>query len=62
MYANGQIRSSSLGMWGKHAPTRLASPKPRVVAGSAVKSLVKIYDGAFKELGKKISKREQAAE
>jgi hypothetical protein len=62
VYANGQIRSSSLGGgYGseppKHAPTRLKSPKPALVAGDAVKSLVKIYDGAFKELGKKMDDR-----
>jgi hypothetical protein len=58
VYANGQIRSSSIGMWNSDArPTRLKSPKPHLVAGSAVKSLIKIYDGAFKELAAKISKR-----
>jgi hypothetical protein len=58
VYANGQIRSSSLNsMDGEHRPTRLKAPKPRLVAGDAIKSLVKIYDGAFKELASKMSKR-----
>jgi hypothetical protein len=57
VYANGQIRSSTKGFTSTHRPTRLAAPKPRLVAGSAVKSLVKIYDGAFKELAKKIAVR-----
>lgn len=58
VYANGQIRSSSLNsMDGEHRPTRLKAPKPRLVAGDAVKSLVKIYDGAFKELASKMAKR-----
>lgn len=62
VYANGQIRSSSKGggygdVPPRHAPTRLKSPKPTVIAGDPVKSLVKIYDGAFKELGKKMDER-----
>jgi hypothetical protein len=58
VYANGQIRSSSLNSTaGDHRPTRLKAPKPRLVAGDAIKSLVKIYDGAFIELASKISKR-----
>lgn len=63
VYANGQIRSSSIGTWDSVVrPTRLKSPKPHLVAGSAVKSLVTIYDGAFKELAAKISKRVAATE
>lgn len=62
VYANGQIRSSSTGRWNNDArPTRLKSPKPHLVAGSAVKSLVTIYDGAFKELVKKIDQRVKKA-
>jgi hypothetical protein len=61
-YANGQIRSSSRsggfnGDEAKHRPTRLKAPKPRLVAGDPIKSLVKIYDGAFKELALKMAKR-----
>lgn len=62
VYANGQIRSSSLTGYddngaAEHRPTQLKSPKPALVAGDPVKSLVKIYDGAFKELGKKMDTR-----
>jgi hypothetical protein len=57
VYANGQIRSSAKGWHGEHRPTRLMAPKPRLVAGDVVKSLVKIYDGAFKELASKMAKR-----
>ncbi len=57
VYANGQIRSSSKNWQGEHRPTRLKAPKPRLVAGDAIKSLVKIYDGAFKELHSKMMKR-----
>lgn len=65
VYANGQIRSSSRAPdWqgGEHRPTRLKTPKPRLVAGDPVKSLVKIYDGAFKELREKIMARKAKAE
>lgn len=54
VYANGQIRSASRNRWGNVVPTRLKTPKPRLVAGDPVASLVKIYDGAFKELVNKI--------
>ena len=62
VYASGQIRMSAEASqrWsaekGERRPTRLASPKPRLVHGDAVKSLVKIYDGAFKELASKAKK------
>jgi hypothetical protein len=52
VYANGQIRASA-----GNYQTKLKSPKPALVAGDAVKSLVKLYDNAFKELGKKMDDR-----
>lgn len=55
VYANGQIRMSTLN-FGERVPTRLVSPKPRLIAGNVIGSLVKIYDGAFKELAKKAEK------
>lgn len=68
VYANGQIRASSMETnagWtngpiektGGVNQTKLASPKPRLKHGDPVKSLVMIYDGAFKELAKKASKK-----
>lgn len=57
VYANGLIRSSVADRWGGGAkPTRLTGPKPRLVAGNPIESLVKIYDGAFKELALKVEK------
>jgi hypothetical protein len=56
VYANGQIRSTNPdNTWGSgdERPTRMTSPKPRLVHGDPVKSLVSIYDKAFKELGSK---------
>lgn len=56
VYANGQLRATSPDtMWGTQddRPSRMTSPKPRLVHGDPVKSLVKIYDQSFKELGKK---------
>ena len=57
VHAHGMIRSVSTGTFGARTPTRLASPKPKVVHGDPVKSLVSVYDGAFKELGAKMKKR-----
>jgi len=56
VHANGQIRSSSDNNWGGEARTRLASPKPRMVSGDPVKSLVKTYDSAISELTRKWKK------
>lgn len=57
VYANGQIRMSSLNTRsGDRRPTRLATPKPHIVAGDPVKSLVAIYNTAFKEVAKKAAK------
>jgi hypothetical protein len=57
--ASGQIRGSDAGSYyspGTRPTHRLASPKPRLVAGNPVKSLVLVYDGAFKELVLKAQK------
>jgi hypothetical protein len=60
VHAHGMIRSSSKNsIMGDERPTRLKSPKPRLVAGDPVKSLVSVYDGAFKELGAKMAKRSE---
>ena len=56
VYSNGLIRYSAVSEFGVRKPTRLMSPKPRLVAGKTVESLVKIYDGAFKELLAKVKK------
>jgi hypothetical protein len=64
VYANGQIRTSAKTSWmnGERRPSRLKAPKPRLVAGDAVKSLVKIYDGAFKEVVSKMAERAKRLE
>lgn len=56
VYANGQIRMSSLSGDNERTPTRLASPKPRLEPGRAEESFVGIYTNAFKELLKKANK------
>lgn len=57
VYGNGVIRregtTGSRNESGKGWITRLKAPKPALVHGSPVKSLVKIYDNAFKELASK---------
>ncbi len=66
VYGNGVIRQESVTKqkpgtpaWtGKsrglnHFITKLKAPKPALVHGSPVKSLIKIYDNAFKELASK---------
>lgn len=57
VYGNGVIRRESKEHRSSSRPagwtTKLRAPKPALVAGSPVKSLVKIYDNAFKELIKK---------
>lgn len=54
VYGNGVIRQESQGQKGyNHYITKLKAPKPALVHGSPVKSLIKIYDNAFKELGSK---------
>lgn len=51
VYANGQIRSTGFSQpWRDGAQTKLVSPKPRMVAGDPVASLVKTYTAALKEL------------
>lgn len=64
VYANGQIRLSSFNDgagWGakdanQPQQTKLVSPKPRLKHGDVATSLEMIYDGAFKELHKKLQK------
>ena len=54
VYGNGVIRQENSDRRGiNHYITRLKAPKPALVHGSPVKSLVKIYDNAFKELDAK---------
>jgi tRNA G10 N-methylase Trm11 len=55
VYANGVIRQERNKERGSynHYITKLAAPKPALVHGSPVKSLIKIYDNAFKALGSK---------
>ena len=54
VYGNGIIRQESRARAGyNHFITKLKAPKPALVHGSPVKSLVKIYDNAFKELDSK---------
>ena len=55
VYGNGVIRQEkSTGRSSvNHYITRLKAPKPALVHGNPVKSLVKIYDNAFKELASK---------
>ena len=60
VYANGLIRSSAKGNWGEIRPTRLKSPKPRLVAGDPIGSLINIYNGAFTELVSKVKKASKA--
>jgi hypothetical protein len=60
VYGNGVIRREGTtghrNESGKGWITRLKAPKPALVHGSPVKSLVKIYDNAFKELAAKKDK------
>lgn len=54
VYGNGVIRQERSKRGGmNHYITRLKAPKPALVHGSPMKSLVKIYDNAFKELASK---------
>ena len=51
VFANGQIRSSTLTGGGEpRGQTKLVSPKPKMVVGKPVDSLVKTYTAALKEL------------
>ena len=69
VYANGQIRLSSFNNgagWGatdasEPQQTKLVSPKPRLKHGDVATSLKMIYDGAFKELHKKLEKVQKQA-
>ena len=51
VYANGQIRGTS-----SDTPYKLKSPKPSIVGDTPVDILVNIYDAAFKQLGKLVTK------
>lgn len=54
VYGNGVIRQEGPRRgYANHFITKLKAPKPALVHGSPVKSLVKIYDNAFKELASK---------
>jgi len=57
VHANGLIRQSDYNEFtGVRMPTRMTSPKPHIVAGDPVKSLVAIYNTAFKALAEKAKK------
>ena len=57
VHANGLIRQSDFNEFtGVRMPTRMTSPKPHIVAGDPVKSLVAIYNTAFKALAEKAKK------
>lgn len=51
VYANGQIRGTS-----SDTPYKLKSPKPSIIGDTAVDILVNIYDAAFKQLAKLVTK------
>lgn len=51
VYANGQIRGTS-----SDTPYKMKSPKPSIVGDAPVDILVNIYDAAFKQLGKLVTK------
>jgi len=53
VYGNGVIRQEATRQGINHWITKLKAPKPALVHGSPVKSLIKIYDNAFKELASK---------
>ena len=53
VYGNGVIRQEAPRKGMNHYITKLKAPKPALVHGSPVKSLIKIYDNAFKELASK---------
>lgn len=53
VYGNGVIRQEAPRNGMNHYITKLKAPKPALVHGSPVKSLIKIYDNAFKELASK---------
>lgn len=54
VYGNGVIRQEGPRRgYANHFITKLKAPKPALVHGNPVKSLVKIYDNAFKELASK---------
>lgn len=57
IYANGQLRKQIAKSWiGADAHTRLVSPKPRIVPGNPVASLVRTYTSAAEELLSKWNK------
>lgn len=59
VYANGLIRlSAPSGVTGSRMNTRLVSPKTRVVVGDPVRSLIRTYDTAFKEILEKAKTRQ----
>lgn len=55
VYGNGVIRQENPSNRSSisHQITKLKAPKPALVHGDPVKSLLKIYDNAFKELASK---------
>jgi hypothetical protein len=54
IYGSGQIRQYRKGdSSSKAGITRLASPKPKLVAGNPVKSLASVWENALKEVNKK---------
>lgn len=57
IYANGQLRKQIAKSWlNADAHTRLVSPKPRMVPGNPVASLVRTYTSAAEELLSKWNK------
>ena len=67
IYANGQIRTyNSSGNWlgvdPKTRITRLKSPKPKLVAGDAVKSIISTYTQALEEVLAKFKKKSKVTE
>lgn len=67
IYANGQIRTyNGAGNWLNITPktraTRLKSPKPKLVAGDVVKSLVSTYEQAVEEVIAKFKKKSKVTE
>lgn len=63
IYGNGQIRiESKKGRYGISAPTRLKTPKPTMVVGDPLKSILKTWENSLWELIDKHKKKLDAAE
>jgi hypothetical protein len=59
IYGNGQIRQQSNPNYftGKIVPYRLKSPKPKIVAGNPLKTMVSLWENALKEVINKFEKK-----